>query len=663
MEPAIFEAFNPLDVKISAQADGAAHRALTREINNILSSYIGWFDPFCELIQNAMDAVESRAEMARSSGDKEYKQRVSIDLDLDNNTLTVSDNGIGLNREQFNTFLAPNYSYKSDNGSSRGHKGVGATYLAYGFDYMRVSTKYPGFVAAGVITGARSWINSGGDSSKFPVVEPDFSEDSEDFRQFGRGVSITLRFNESSRPGDLNWLKANNAETWMRILAVKTAVGAVSKQKDKVISVNVTRKKKVTNSTLEENGYHWLHYDRPRSMSIKTLEKDSLNHFLKHGDSKSMASKYFKLDFIHDSWDENEFESLFSEAFLEEHAEVIAAHTPSVAMEYGYTAKFWSDANVQLGIRSNQDVYKPGIQLAANRMPQGDVLQVPLVRNIGRQNQVHFLIHFDNYTPDLGRKGFAKELVEFAKDAAKTITENRISKFRKHMKANSGAARDLDRSMKIDDWKDKMVKHESDFPLNLSSEYFFAPTKRISITSEPSREQDVIALFHELISGGVVRGIQTLATNELFTYDGLFRISFEMDQDLYAYEQNSNPLGVSAAVLETMRGRTTKPKVLEYKFSLDGLIEDIQSQEKHLDEVDLCVAWSTGKLYQSRYRIASVLIPENHDQRLYHGLTHVLEDIETGSRMCDLIILEDLVDVLVNGEDAIARQREKFEDI
>lgn len=662
MENSAFEAFNPLDVKISAQADGAAHRALTREINNILSSYIGWFDPFCELVQNSMDAVESRAEMAKASGNTDYRQRVSISLDLDHNTLKVSDNGIGLNREQFNTFLAPNYSYKSDNGSSRGHKGVGATYLAYGFDYMRVSTKYPGFVAAGVITGARSWINSGGDSSKFPVVEPDVSEDCDDFKAFDRGVSITLRFNENSRPGDLNWLKADNAETWMRILALKTAVGAVSKQNDKLVSVTVTRKGKTTNSTLAEIGYQWLHYDRPRSMSIKKLEKDSLEHFLKHGDSKSMPSKYFKLDFIHESWDSSEFDSLFSDVFVEEHAEVISEHTPSIAMEYGYTAKFWSDANVNLGIRSNQDVYKPGIQLAANQMPQGDVLQVPLVRNIGRQNQVHFLIHFDNYTPDLGRKGFAKELVEFAKDAAKVITESRVSKFRKHMKANSGAARDLERSMKIDDWKDKMVKHEADFPLNLSSEFFFAPTKKISITSEPSREQDVIALFHELISGGVVRGIQTLATNELFTYDGLFRVSFELSPELYGYKQDSNPLGVSAAVLETMHGRTTKPKVLEYKFSLDGLIEDIQSQEKHLDEVDLCVAWNTGNLYESRYRISSVLIPENHDQRLYHGLTHVLEDIETGSRMCDLIILEDLVDVLVNSEAAIQRQREKYED-
>ena len=51
---------------------------------------------------------------------------------------------------------------------------------------------------------------------------------------------------------------------------------------------------------------------------------------------------------------------------------------------------------------------------------------MPLARNIGRQNQVHFLIHFNEYTPDLGRKGFHRELTDFAKSVAKKITENHL---------------------------------------------------------------------------------------------------------------------------------------------------------------------------------------------------------------------------------------------
>ena len=123
-----FTPFDPLEFK-NTKINDAAFGALRREINNILSSYVGWYDPFCELIQNALDAVEARtaAESAAGTG-KDYKPHISIRIDLDENSLTVSDNGIGLDKEKFEQFLAPNFSFKS--GNTRGHKGVGATYVA-----------------------------------------------------------------------------------------------------------------------------------------------------------------------------------------------------------------------------------------------------------------------------------------------------------------------------------------------------------------------------------------------------------------------------------------------------------------------------------------------------------------------------------------------------
>ncbi|MFX7764189.1 hypothetical protein ABTK05_21250, partial [Acinetobacter baumannii] len=81
----------------NTKINDAAFGALRREINNILSSYVGWYDTFCELIQNALDAVEARAALERAAGSEEdYKPFVSILVDLDENSLTVSDNGIGL---------------------------------------------------------------------------------------------------------------------------------------------------------------------------------------------------------------------------------------------------------------------------------------------------------------------------------------------------------------------------------------------------------------------------------------------------------------------------------------------------------------------------------------------------------------------------------------
>ena len=49
--------FDPLQAKYSGTEE-VVIKSLKREIKNILSSYVGWFDPFCELIQNALDSVE-----------------------------------------------------------------------------------------------------------------------------------------------------------------------------------------------------------------------------------------------------------------------------------------------------------------------------------------------------------------------------------------------------------------------------------------------------------------------------------------------------------------------------------------------------------------------------------------------------------------------------
>jgi hypothetical protein len=195
----------------------------------------------------------------------------------------------------------------------------------------------------------------------------------------------------------------------------------------------------------------------------------------------------------------------------------------------------------------------------------------------------------------------------------------------------------------------------------LKSKHFFVPTERVSITSYPTREQDVIALFHELIAGGIIRGISVMSTNERFTYDGLFKVKFDLPLDLYVYHAEKNPLGIPLDTGKALKGKVTDPKVLEYKFSLDGLVEDCDSQDKNIKDVDLCVVWNTGELYKERYGITSLLTPENSDQRQYHGVTHILSDLESGSKHCYLIVLSELIEYLNDPAGAAIRQRGKYE--
>lgn len=654
-----FTPFDPLEFK-NSKINDAALNALKREISNILSSYVGWYDPFCELVQNALDAVEARLAQEKSAGNAgSYQPAIKVIIDLDDNALTVSDNGIGLDKEKFEQFLAPNFSFKS--GATRGHKGVGATYVAYGFNYMRVTTKVPGFEASGRITGARTWVKQDATGAN-PKVEPDDSPLADvEFSSVDRGVSITVRFDDDTHPRRLDWVKADNADKWAKILAIKTGLGSI--RIDPTVDVTVTVVSGGNTSSIKPGGtaYFWLHKLAAKTARVRDLEEAADTLFKKYGAGRAMPDKFRNLDFVYDSWDSSEIEALVGYSLDDEEKGVLRRYTPSVSVEFGYTAKLWAQFNDSLELRQGYRVLTAGIQLAANNMPQGEPIQIPLSRNIGRQNQLHFLFHFDNYSPDLGRKGFHRELTDFAKTVARAITENHLSKLRHLLKANTGVAPDLVRELKIGEWKKEMLEHEERQPLSLKSEHFFKPTERVSITSAPTREQDVIALFNQLIAGGVIRGIQVMSTNERFTYDGLYKIAFDLETALYIYDDQNNPLGVPAETAQGLHGKVTDPRVLEYKFSLDGLIEDLDNQDKNINDISLCVVWETGQLYKERYGITSLLIPENSDQRQYHGVTHILTDVETGAKNCDLIVLEELVASLNEPEEEAARQREKYE--
>ena len=653
-----FSPFDPLEFK-STNVNDAALGAMKREITNILSSYVGWYDPFCELIQNALDSLDARRQLEESAGEGEnYEPIVHVTIDMDSNALTVSDNGIGLDKDKFQQFLAPNFSFKS--GDTRGHKGVGATYVAYGFNYMRVSTKAPGFDASGRIIGARGWVTSDATGGN-PKVEPDDSPMPDTmFSEFDRGVSITVRFDEKTQPRRLDWLGARDAEVWAQVLSVKTGLGSIRSDGDIQVIVTVIADKVTSRSEATGTAYYWLHEHGGKSARLRDVESKAAALFQQFGEERKLPSKFTGLEFLYDTWTTSELTANFAGYFDDEDLEVLEKFTPTVSFEYGYSATLWSKYNDSLGIRKSYRALSAGIQLAANNMPQGEVMQVPLLRNVGRQNQVHFLIHFENYTPDLGRKGFHRELTDFAKTVSRAAMDTLIARRRNSMRANTGVAPDLIREMKIDAWKKEMLVHEERDPLVLSSPHFFAPTKRISLTSTPTREQDVIALFHQLVAGGVIRGIRVMSTNERFTYDGLFKIAFDLDASLYAYEPEANPLGVSTDVVLGLQGLTSEPRILEYKYSLDGLIEDFGALDKNINDLSLCIAWETGTLYEERYGIISLLNPDNTEQRQYHGVTHILTDVETGAKHCDLIILSELVQYLNEPSESLVSQEEKY---
>ncbi|MDC9567313.1 hypothetical protein, partial [Pseudoalteromonas sp. GAB2316C] len=117
-------------------------------------------------------------------------------------------------------------------------------------------------------------------------------------------------------------------------------------------------------------------------------------------------------------------------------------------------AKAWRRiAENKLGYRPNANIYSPGIQMAADNMPQGEMIQIPLDRYIGRQNQVHIVVHFNNCVVDLGRKGFDRDLVETAKSISKKIVEKNFTKIRDCLRNEDVKKKNVLQGDKVDSWK------------------------------------------------------------------------------------------------------------------------------------------------------------------------------------------------------------------
>lgn len=650
----IIEEFDPLKAK-QALDNEVAINAVKREIRNILDSYVGWFDPFCELIQNALDSLEERIKETTD----DYVAKIRVIIDTYYNCVTVSDNGTGLTKEKYKQFLAPSFSFKS--GRTRGHKGVGATYLAYGFNFIQISTKTADVLTTGKMIDARKWLDDENPSGNPKVQHDEDGPIDPHFNEFDQGVSICVKFDQSSQPGKLSWLNAYTAEQWFKILSLKTGIGAFfpnNSIKVEIVAIYPNGKRdKLERDKIE---YLWPHNLVRKAYRFKEIKKKEEELYKKKGKDFILPGKMTKLDAIYDTFSVEQLKGLI--AVEEEEKKICDKYTPTVYFCYMHTAKFWPTYNDKIKIREGQKILKSGIQVAANNMPQGEMVTIPLRRNIGRQNQVHALIHFENCKSDLGRKGFQKEIIDFCCSVTRKLIEKPFQKMRYVLRPVTGVIDDLSRESAVDNWKSEMEKHEEQNPLELINDNFFIPMKRVAITSIPTREQDVIALFNQLVAGGVIRGIRVMSTNEKFTYDGMYRVIFEEPTDLHEYNVEKNPLGVLSEYVENHPTFTSKPKILEYKYSLDALIEDIENGDKNSNDLSLVVVWETGKDYVENYHITSLLDEDNLSDRQYHGVTHVITNINSGQKEMDLIVLSELIEHLNNPKESILKQKDKYEE-
>lgn len=217
--------------------------------------------------------------------------------------------------------------------------------------------------------------------------------------------------------------------------------------------------------------------------------------------------------------------------------------------------------------------------------------------------------------------------------------------------------------VKIAQWIDEQRQHEKDFPLVITGKGLFAPISELAIRSAPLVEQDVVALFNQMLSSGFIRGIQLISSSQFNQYDGLFRWFMTPPFELYTRGEN-NPLGVDKEHFAGLSDAISSPLgVLEYKYNLDALIDEFDGDTKKPGDIKLAVCWELGKKWKEHFSVLSFLDDENVHHRPFHGLSHNFTHSVSGANAFAVIVLKDLIAYTLNPAqevNASARNRAKL---
>jgi hypothetical protein len=654
------DGFDPLtaeDSTTDASIDAVLDDARKRVVYNFLKSYTGYYDIFSEMLQNSLDAVQQRQQ---KEGLK-FQPRIWVNLDIPSGRVRVVDNGVGMSEREFKYCLRPSVSFKKQ-ADLRGHKGVGATFLAYGFSFLKLQTKQARAEIAAILRQGRQWAEDNSGTVPRPKFEgAEFNIPELDSESSGTAAEIIIGQSPGERPRNLGWVGAQTAQQWYTVLRIKTPLGGVYLStppfKPK-IQIRVRSSEKVDTIFETDRAEYFYPHEIPdlkvQSLHDITRALDSIS-----GDSTTKFTKlqaeYKRLDCIYEVWNKDEIlreGSYFASTLDDEKRLLIEKHNVIVYGCFLRSARMWGQLNDEtFGLRKGQRIIQGGLQLATDFMVQGDLSIIPLTSTIGYQANSHVVVHFTDASPDLGRKVFQPELKDLAEDLSVRAV-NTFKRFLQHLKPEMGP-NTITPEKELHEWKRDQENHRDRSPLTFAHDGM-----RIAIVSTPQQEQDVIALFHELVGAGVLRGYRFFGTMQNDRYDSLFFMDYG-GEDILFNASGKQRLGVNRAYKLPF---LTEPKVLEYKYSFDSLVDDIENEEKFAKQIDLVVCWNAGSTYKSRFYLQSLLIADEGSGRQLFGATH--HAFASGSREAtfEVLILEDLLNWLQDPSTEEARQKFTYRD-
>ena len=174
-------------------------------------------------------------------------------------------------------------------------------------------------------------------------------------------------------------------------------------------------------------------------------------------------------------------------------------------------------------------------------------------------------------------------------------------------------------------WVGKM-----DFPDDAEYDYFLRRPNlgidELAIRKEPRDENDVIALFFELIGRGYISGYQVFGLSQRDPYDGRFLIKYKDDENDPAEPLDDRQL-----------------TAVDFKVSASSVIRDLERETKDPRELKLVIAWDEGSSNSDRFGFADIEHSRYYPGKVYPGVTRYLQNTKSGAQI-QVLLLKSVVD-------------------
>lgn len=631
--------FNPLssDEIISGKQELIAEN-LRRNVSEIVGSYHHKLDFLYEALQNAIDACEKAFYYYNQTDPSNtYIPYVKIYIDINENSFKVLDNGLGMNLNTIKSYYFKPFQSlktKSESTRQRGEKGVGATFLSFGTNKIIIGSKFfeDQSTTIGTLQDGLRWCNEEINLLPMPNVSP--VKDSIDLEDKSHGTFIQLFFDDKTKLKDLSEL-GTTIDQWEKLLRLYTAVGSIAPDDDsffKNLKVRLELRQKVAEEFDGKNietGFLYPHLLTSSNLKLENLYRNNRGELSTTQRDMDVLYQYFPFEKVGNSVNSRMDNMRYlRQSKRSSYSTILNEYRPEAYVAFTYSSDFWDELNYKNWGEDHQSFIKPGIIFSTKSQRIGEQKKIDFVFRSGDYNRFFILLNMKNLKADIGRKSIDEEIIDFANFFANSIQREFVDND-DSLKPSPGPF-DEGQETELESIKDKAYE----LPI-----INFTDTDFIKI---PSQEQDVIALFFNLLGKGYLKGYKFYSTHISKTYDGVGTFELQYSNENIYSEQNL--LGASADKFSNGFIRSPKKLFMEFKYNSDGLVNDVKSGYKRLQDVKWLICWSIGsKNINEGISITDITIPSQVNKRDYYGVTHLMTQ---GQNRVQVICMEKVLEIL-----------------